>query len=390
MDQSRRDFLRGIAAGLAAAVLPGCGRGAPPPAPAPPRAPASPVPTKAIKHGTLIGPGKYVEKGEARTVLSIIDLDAMPARPRLVPLDFFAHGVSPHPARPTLAMLFEKHGKGCCEVDLVAARVTRPIATAPGREFYGHGAFSADGAVVYCTEVVLSDKKRGVIVVRDGKTYDVVGEFPSYGTSPHDCRLTDGGKTLAITNGGTPFGDDASPPSVTFVDIASERLLEKLEFETPRINAGHLALTSRRELAVVSAMRDGLPPDAPGAVSFRAATDLLRTMTEPADIARRMKGESLSVAIHEPSGTVGVTNPEGNIVTFWNMREERFLKHIELEKPRGIALVLGGRYFAVSYAEPAGIVMQFVDVKTLELVSSARLDRSFLSGSHFIVYPLVS
>ncbi|HVY61807.1 MAG TPA: hypothetical protein VHF22_09150, partial [Planctomycetota bacterium] len=89
---------------------------------------------------------------------------------------------------------------------------------------------------------------------------------------------------------------------------------------------------------------------------------------------------------------VGVTNPEGDIVTFWSLREQKFLKHLDLPKPRGIALTLGNRYFAVSYAQPAGggIVMQLVDAKTLELVPTARLERSFLSGSHLIVYPLVA
>jgi hypothetical protein len=101
-----------------------------------------------------------------------------------------------------------------------------------------------------------------------------------------------------------------------------------------------------------------------------------------------MKGESLSVAIHEPSGTVGVTNPDGDIVTFWSLRDGKFLKEISLAKVRGIALTLTNRYFAVSYTEAAGIAMQLIDVKTLELVPSAKLERSHLSGSHMIVYPL--
>ena len=32
-----------------------------------------------------------------------------------------------------------------------------------------------------------------------------------------------------------------------------------------------------------------------------------------------MKGESLSLAIHEPSGIVGVTNPLASLVTVWNL-----------------------------------------------------------------------
>src|SRR4051812_18955836 len=146
MRLSRRDFLRNTGllaatAGLGGGWLTACGctGGENAPAAPPGPAPALPAPTvaKTIKHGTIIGPGKYVENGETKMVLSIVDLDAKVSKARLAPLDFFAHGVSPHPIHPTKAVLFEKKGKGSCEVDLVKGEMTRKIETAADRQFYG-------------------------------------------------------------------------------------------------------------------------------------------------------------------------------------------------------------------------------------------------------------
>lgn len=410
MALSRREFLARsglIAAGLGVSALAGCGQSAAEnkaPEKTPEKTPEKQPDKRAeVKLGTIIGPGKYTDEtnGKTHNVLSIINLDAMTdprldvdaRRPRLVELAFYAHGVSPHPLFPDKAVLFEKHGEGCCEVDLRKGEVTKTIKTDEDRQFYGHGAFSRDGSEMYCTEIVVSERKKGVIIVRDSKTYDVKGEFPSYGTSPHDCHLIDGGETLMITNGGDKHDVNNSPPSLTFVDVKTQKLIEKLEFETARINAGHVAITGKREIAVVSAMRDGLPADSTGAVSFRTGTDRLRTMMKPEEITKRMKGESLSVAIHEESGTVGVTNPEADLVTFWNLREGKFIKTLEqdegggkLVRPTGIATTLDNSFFAVSFG--ASRTLQLVSPQTLELVKGARIEKSFLSGSHFIVYGL--
>jgi hypothetical protein len=46
-----------------------------------------------------------------------------------------------------------------------------------------------------------------------------------------------------------------------------------------------------------------------------------------------MIGESLSLCIDEPSQVVGVTNPDGNIVTFWDLLGKKFVKRLDLPRP---------------------------------------------------------
>lgn len=379
VEWTRRQVLRGGAAGAAALAMSGCRRAA----------------AEARPSGLVVGPGrnKLQEEQDAALgvtgvehhVLAMLDLDEPAAGPRLVPMTFFGHGVVFDPRDPARALVFEKKGPGACEVDLARAVVTRPIETT--REFYGHGAFAPDGSVFFDTETVVEDDYRGVVVVRDARTLAEIGEFPTYGAAPHDCRLVDGGRTLVVTNGGArrPGG---TPPSVTYVDVRTEELLEELRFESADVTAGHLTLTGRGDLAVSSSIRPWLPEESPGAVSFRPAGGAFRTMTEPAEVTARMLGESLSVAVHEPSGIAGVTNPKGNVVTFWDLAAGRFLRALDFAYPRGIHVTLDETHFVVSYGEKSSLI--YVSPETLEPLADSRVPATHITGSHVFLHRMAS
>src|SRR5262249_45347361 len=159
-----------------------------------------------------------------------------------------------------------------------------------------------DGSVVYVVEAEL-ESKTGRITIRDGKSFSLLGELPTYGRSPHDCTFANDGGTLVVTNGGGPLGATEGP-CVTFGELGTGKLVERIVLGNTRINAGHIGLGSNGDLVVVSAPRDGLPQETtPGGVSIRPAGQRLATQRSPAKVTQRMLGESLSVCLHEPSGT---------------------------------------------------------------------------------------
>jgi hypothetical protein len=327
----------------------------------------------------ILGGGSFIDPKDRKTqrfVLSAVEPAAR--RVSLVPTDFLPHGVAIDPLQPTRIVAFEKIGPHSLEIDLASGEPCRALSPASGRWFYGHGAFSADGKRLYSTETIRAEE-RGVVGVRDAATLEYLGEFPTYGENPHDCELLEGGSVLAITNGGGPAGGNMQP-SVTYVEVASERLLEKVELADPRFNAGHLAVPKSQGLVVVSAPRKGLADSDVGAVSIRRPGEPLHTMTEPPDIAARMTGEALSVQVHEPSGIVAVTHPLGAMVTFWSLRDARLVKVLDLPRARGLALTLDSRRFVVSYGTSTEVAL--IDPETLELDATVAVSRSFLSGSH--------
>ena len=95
----------------------------------------------------------------------------------------------------------------------------------------------------------------------------------------------------------------------------------------------------------------------------------------------------MSVVIHEPSMVVGATNPDGNLLTFWDFATGKLLKsYSNLVGPRGIMLTLDQKYFAVSH-DPKALLTLF-DVKTLEPVAKQGIAKSWVTGSHLLAHDL--
>jgi uncharacterized protein len=342
--------------------------------------------------GTILGPGGFVRDGATVYVVAVIDLDAAEPEPRLIGIDFLGHGVAVDPARPWEAAVFEKKGPGACRVDLRDGTLLEPIRTASNRHFYGHGAYSADGSLLYATESVLDDGQRGVLVVRDARTLAELGEVPTYGTAPHDCHLLADGKTMLVANGGGRIGQGALP-SVSYVDVASEALVDRVELVHERFNAGHVAITAAGDLAVVSAPREGLPDlhRQLGAVTLVKKGVPALTIERPQTVTERMLGEALSVAIHEPSGVVVATHPDGNMVSLWHMPDASLAGRLDaLTEPRGVTLTLDGRYFVVSHRIEGNVVLTMVPTDTLKPSDAGRVAPSFTSGSHIFVHDLAA
>jgi hypothetical protein len=340
------------------------------------------------RRGHIIGPGAYAQFGEARFVVAVIDLDADEPQPQLIDIGFLGHGVSIDPSRPHEAAVFEKKGPGGCRIDLREGKMIEPITTAPNHHFYGHGAYSVDGSLLYATEAVLDDDFRGALVVRDAKTLAVLGELPTYGTSPHDCMLLEDGKTMMVANGGG-FIHAGAMPNVSYVDVASETLIERVDLTDPRFNAGHLARTEKGDLAVVSAPRDGLPNPHKqlGAITLVPKGKPPTTMKKPELVTGNMFGETLSVAIHD--GLVIATQPDANMLTMWRMEDCTYAGRLELTEPRGITLTLDRRHFVVSHKIGQSVALSLLATET-QRFEQQRIDPSFTSGSHLFTHDLAA
>jgi len=339
-----------------------------------------------VKLGLIIGNAQHIftQQNIKRFNLCILDLDDAELPLTSIPMPFFGHGVVPDPVNPQLVSVFEKRGKGACEIDLKQGKVVRTIETGSNREFYGHGAYSPDGNRLYCTETIVEGDYPGLVAVRDAKTHEYLGEFPSFGSSPHDCHLIENGKTMVVTNGGGPL--NGSVPNVSYIDVESEALIESVQFDASHINAGHLDITSNGKLAVVSAQRTGLPQKSLGGISIRQG-DILHTLTDPEKLIERLFDESLSVCIHEENSIVGATTPEGNLLTFWNIDDGRLLHYYNMQTPRGIELSLDGQYFIVSFGQgdPAEAIALF-SADTLEQISGMDMSNTGITGSHLTAY----
>ena len=328
----------------------------------------------------IVGAFQTMDVASQKRVYSLSLVDSSGSLVRSIPLEFHGHGLALDPRSSARAVLFQKKGPGACELDLVSGRATRPIETVPARHFYGHGAFSADGKSLFATETVLATKA-GLIVVRDASTLAIVGELPSFGAAPHDCQLVDDGRLLAVTNGGGPL--EGEPPNVAFIELASGKLVEKVVIPGTRINAGHLAYTRTHDLVVVSAPRSGLLDSEHGGVTVRVHDTAARTLSEPAATVARLVGETLSVAVHEPSSLVATTTPDAGLLNFWTLGGE-LVESLELPSPRGVVVTRDQSAFAVSYG-PLGELAYF-STQTRKRLPERDAAGAHISGSHLFLW----
>lgn len=324
----------------------------------------------------IVGGGRYKDPSRPTTsnVFSVLNLATK--QHMLISLDFLPHGISINPTCPTQLIVCEKRGPGCAIIDLETMLLVETITTDANRHFYGHCAYSKTGDVIYTAETYL-DSHKGVIVIRDSQSKQVIGEFDSYGASPHECYLIDDGKTMIVTNGG---GDLVSgeKPNISFIDVNSQKLLRQEHLTNRHINAGHLMLADDGSLIVVSAPREGLSFEEVGGVSIQPVGKKMRSITSPKKVVSNMKGEALSIAIHQE--TALITHPDGDMITCWSLKDRRLLKRIDLPGPRGVTLTKDKKYFVVSYGPQASVVK--IDTQRLDLITTTASHTTYLTGSH--------
>ncbi len=296
---------------------------------------------------------------------------------------FLGHGLAFNPSQSGRAAVFEKRGKGACEIDLKSGRMMREIPTAKDRQFYGHGAYSPDGKVLYTAETITKGSYQGVIMMRAADTLQEIGEFPSYGARPHDCQILADGRTMIITNGGG-LVTEQEPGSITYVDIETHKLIRKLTIDNKQFNAGHVAVAENGDIAVVSAPREGMNNKRNGGVTIGGMDRDLKTATGPSNILKKMRGETLSVCIDNKNRTAAATTPDAGRITFWDLDSGELKHTIKVTHPRGVTLTQDKKHFIFSYDLPASKI-GLVAVDTLAPVAGYDVDIAY-TGSHIVAH----
>ncbi len=332
--------------------------------------------------GTFVGGTAYVDPATQKPAFcfDVVDLDR--GAVQRIPLDFLAHGFSVNPRAPHQVAVFEKRGPGAAVLDLRAMKLVGNVRCRQTRAYYGHGVYTPDGAHLLVVESDLASGA-GVVSVRETTSYKEIDTFPTFGDRPHDCVPIDGGRVLVFTNGGGQL-EGGGIPCVTYVEASSRTLLERVTMSTPELNAGHAALARDGTLVVVSAPRDGLPPEtSAGGIHVRAPGGVAERLRAPGALDARVVGESLSVRIHDERGVFAVSNPSGDLVTFWSLATRGLLGSFDLAGPRGLEITRDRRSFVVAGSRLGGV--KLVDVERLQ-PSAGGVDAPCLSGSHIYAY----
>lgn len=262
------------------------------------------------------------------------------------PLPARGHGAAFCRARFESVVFARRPGTFAAVVEAASGELRHRIEAAPGRHFYGHGAFSADGNTLFAAENDYA-AGRGVLGVYDATDrYKRLDEFPSHGVGPHEVRLMPDGLTLAVANGGIRTHPDhdrdklnleSMAPNLAFVDARSGALvgqvslaktLHKLSIRHIDINrTGHVAMAMQYE----GDRRDAVP--LAGVYDGGGEIHLLHA---PDSNERRLRQYTGSIAFDAAGEVIAVSSPRGHVVTFWEAGTGAYLRQIEAKDTSGV------------------------------------------------------
>ncbi|PDS80688.1 DUF1513 domain-containing protein [Rhizobium sp. L43] len=281
------------------------------------------------------------ERGE------VIDQVALPARAHGMAFSATTGKTVAFARRPgTYAMIFDGRNRG--EPIIISSR--------EDRHFYGHGAFSPDGRLLYASENDF-DGNRGMIGLYDTTDrFTRIGEFETYGIGPHDMTVSDDGRLLIVANGGIETHPDfgrtklnlgAMQPSLVLIDAATGALIEKhvLPAQWAQLSTRHVDLDDQGRIWF-ACQYEGHRNDLPPLVGHFAKGEDLSFIDLPEETTHRLANYVGAIAVNRSEGLVGVTSPKGGASVTIDARSGKVLAETSIADAAGIAPARSG--FAVS------------------------------------------
>lgn len=262
-------------------------------------------------------------------------------------------------------------------IDMVRGRLDGSFRSAPGRHFYGHGAFSHDGRLIYTTENDY-ESGDGWIAVRDSRSFQPIREFPSHGIGPHEMRWLSDGVTLAVANGGIRthpeqpreiLNLDTMAPSLAYIDARNGALIARKCLPHHRLSIRHLDVTTADEV-LVGMQYEGDPIDRVPLVAVSRADGCFEPIDVPGAELAQLRQYTASVCVDPVSDNALVTCPRGHRITFWNVGRAAYLGSERVPDAGGVSLDADAGEFVVTNGR--GAIHRF-DSSTFEARPASRV-----------------
>lgn len=264
-----------------------------------------------------------------------------------VPLPARGHDIAYHPSSGQALVFARRPGTIAVAFDRDGRMPPMSLLAAPGRHFYGHGAFSPDGRLLYASENDF-DNAAGVIGVYDATDgYKRIGEFSSGGVGPHDMLLLPDGRTLAIANGGIETHPDfgrtklnlmTMAPSLCFVDRLDGSIIERqsLAPDLHRLSIRHLAVDGSSGV-YFACQFEGSPTERPPLCGHAVPGRTMRLFELAPRLTAKLKNYVGSIAANPEAGTVAISSPRGNCMMVLDGGSGRVIMQRHLDNVCGMA-----------------------------------------------------
>jgi hypothetical protein len=284
-------------------------------------------------------------------------LDVASGESFAIDLDFFGHTVTQNPMQPHQVVTFEKWGKRGALIDLHDRSIITTSEASENNVFFGHAAFNADGSILVTSEDTY-DRNSGQLVWRNASDLKVIHKSSSYGGFPHECMTPDHGKTLMVANEGDYRVP--TPSSLVWLDMASGRLLNRVEFARPDGGFAHLDISADNWVCLAG-IKTG--KNMRGVVILVSPEGRVMRPEIPDDLVARMKKkEALSVAFLGSSGLVAISLPSANLIVVLDYKKQ----------------VVAG---VITAALPQGLLPSLTDLTGRSMIATSYHDKNLIEAS---------
>lgn len=246
-----------------------------------------------------------------------------------LPLPARGHAAAAHPTRPEAVAFARRPGTFAIVVDCTTGQIIARLDAPPGRHFYGHGAFSANGDHLFTTENDYETGQGRIGVWQRSSGYRRVNEFPSGGIGPHELKLMPDGATLVIANGGIHTHPDQKREKLNFDDMRPNlsymgtdgASVDRVELESALFQNSirHLDVAENGTVAFALQSQNANADPTPllGLHRIGAPAELL---TAPDPIQMQLKGYAGSVAFSGDEKSVAITSPRGGVAHIYDVK----------------------------------------------------------------------
>lgn len=261
-----------------------------------------------------------------------------------IPLPARGHAAAAHPTRPLAVAFARRPGTFAVVIDCITGQPTATLNAPAGRHFYGHGAFSQDGAWLFTTE---NDYEAGTgrIGVWDvAASFQRAGDFASGGIGPHDIKRLPRTDTLVVANGGIDTHPDSGrtmlniptmEPNLSY--IAGDKVIEvaTLDRNHHKNSIRHLSVAQDGTVAFGMQWQGDAPAPPLVGTHKRGQTPQLLSVAD--DKLREMQGYVGSITFGQGGTEVIATSPRGGVLQRYDAQTGTYLAQTQLEDVCGAA-----------------------------------------------------
>lgn len=271
------------------------------------------------------------------------------------PLPARGHAAAAHPTKPEAVAFARRPGTYAVVIDCVTGSQKAMLEAPTGRHFYGHGAFSSDGDLLYTTENDF-EAGRGRIGVWDVRRgYERVAEWDSGGVGPHDIKRMPDSDVLVVANGGIDTHPDTGrtklniptmQPNLAYVADGVVIETATVPPELHKNSIRHLAV--RHDGSVAFGMQWQGDGHVHALVGLHRRGEPILLMQAASDRVRQMDGYVGSIAFSSDGQVIAATSPRGGLVQLYDTDT------LLLKDEVAIADVCGVAQFGTGFAVTSG------------------------------------